>query len=171
MASYYYNKYEIETSWSPYLESTLTLGSGYQALHGYESYYFSHNGIFSPKGDQISVYPGSHGAVFVSFGGSMTAYTFGGTNTAYEHTYKGDPTTVRGAFIETVMAEEGTYPKNGPHGGYWYIKGAQARTFPELKTRQGSQLKTAADGWVRVSGQLRQIQQIWVRENGQLKEV
>ena len=78
-------------------------------------------------------------------------------------------TYAKGTYVDTIKAEQSTFPANGKSGNYWYVKGKRA--FPELKIRQAGQLKSSADGWVRVNGQLKQIQQIWVRVNGQLKEV
>lgn len=78
-------------------------------------------------------------------------------------------TNVKGAYIDTIEAEFGTYPADGVSGDFWYV--LSKRAFPELQIRQSNQLKTSADGWVRIGGQLKQIQQIWVRVNGQLKEV
>lgn len=75
----------------------------------------------------------------------------------------------RGSYIDTIVAELGTYPANGRSGSYWYVLGKRA--FPDFKIRQGGQLKSSVDGWARVNGQLKQIQQMWVRVNGQLKEV
>lgn len=32
----------------------------------------------------------------------------------------------QGSFIDTLIAEDGTYPNNGRAGSYWYVKGAKA---------------------------------------------
>lgn len=75
----------------------------------------------------------------------------------------------KGSYVDTIVAEQGTYPANGISGDYWYV--LKARAFPEFAVRDNGQLGTAIDGWVRVDGQLKQIQGMWVRVNGQLKEI
>lgn len=76
----------------------------------------------------------------------------------------------RGSFIDTIIAEDGTYPDNGRVGTtYWYIK--RNKAFPDFKVKADGQLRTAEEGWVKVNGILRPIEQMWVKDNGSLKEV
>lgn len=74
----------------------------------------------------------------------------------------------KGAYIDTIVAEDGTYPEDGPVGNYWYVKGARA--FPQLAVKTGGQVKQGIDGWVKVGGQLKRIVQMWTKVGGQLKE-
>lgn len=74
----------------------------------------------------------------------------------------------RGSYIDTIVAEDGTYPDNDRVGtSYWYIK--RNRAFPEMAVKVSGQAKTAIDGWIKVNGQLKRITNIWVKVNGQLK--
>lgn len=75
----------------------------------------------------------------------------------------------RGSYIDTIIAEDDTYPDNGRSGSYWYIK--RQRAFPEFDVREGGALYKSQDGWVRVEGVQKTIQQIWVRDDGTLKEI
>lgn len=79
-------------------------------------------------------------------------------------------TYTRGSFIDTVIAEDGTFPDNGRVGAtYWYIK--RNKAFPDFKVKANGQLRTAEEGWVKVNGILRPIEQMWVKDNNSLKEV
>jgi len=75
----------------------------------------------------------------------------------------------KGAYITSVVAEDGTYPANGIQDGYWWVKGALA--FPSLGLRIGGARKTTENGWGRVGGALKAIEKIWVRVGGAVKEV
>ena len=52
----------------------------------------------------------------------------------------------RGDFVDTVIAEDGTYPDDGIQGDYWYVR--TKRAFPEIKIVQNGVLKTAVQGYV-----------------------
>ncbi len=75
----------------------------------------------------------------------------------------------KGAYKDTVIAEDETYPDNGIQGDYWYVKTGKA--FPELTIKIDNQLKTSEAGWVKIDGQLKEIEKIWTKVDGQLKEV
>ena len=74
----------------------------------------------------------------------------------------------KGAYIETVIADDGTYPANGMSGGYWYVKGALA--FPSLGFCIDEALKTSEMGWARIGNEVREIVSITGRIDGALKE-
>lgn len=87
----------------------------------------------------------------------------------YEKTCQYSTRKVRYRLLETIEAEEGTYPDNGIQGNYWYVK--KGLTFPELKMKVDGQLKTSENGWVKVDEQLKTIDKMWTKVDGQLKEV
>jgi len=75
----------------------------------------------------------------------------------------------RGTYVNTIIAEDGTYPDNGRVGTtYWYVK--KGRAFPELAAKVDGQVKQGIDGWVKVGGELKRIVQMWTKVGGQLKE-
>lgn len=75
----------------------------------------------------------------------------------------------RGTYVDTIIAEDGTYPDNGRVGTtYWYVK--KGRAFPELVVKADGQVKQGVDGWVKVEGELKRIVQMWTKTGGQLKE-
>lgn len=76
---------------------------------------------------------------------------------------------VKGDLIETVTAEDGTYPENGIQNGFWYVK--KERAFPDFKMKIDSELKSSDNGWVKIDGQLKEIDKIWIKADGTLKEV
>lgn len=123
------------------------------------------------KGSYISHTNYERGSLHSYVYGSYSQYVNNARNSDGFWYVRGSASTTynKGAYVDTIIAEQGTYPANGISGSYWYVLGKRA--FPDFKTRQGGQLKSSVDGWVRVDGQLRQIQQIWVRANGQLKEI
>lgn len=41
-------------------------------------------------------------------------------------------------FIEDIVAEDGTYPRDGISGGYWYVRGSVANTAPSIDGYRGS---------------------------------
>lgn len=87
----------------------------------------------------------------------------------YERTCQYSTRKVRNLLLETIEAEEGTYPDNGIQGDYWYIKKGLA--FPELKMKVDGQLKTSENGWAKIDNQLKAIDKIWIKVDGQLKGV
>lgn len=102
-----------------------------------------------------------------------SAYTSGAVNSDGYYYVRGSSYTstryYRGSYIDTIVAEDGTYPADGRSGSYWYVR--RDRAFPDLAVKVNSQLGTSIDGWVKVSGQLGQIVSITVKEGGQLREV
>lgn len=119
--------------------------------------------------DLSTVY--SRGAFIETVTGSYSAYTNNARNADGYWYMRGDQVTLqkRGTYVDTIIAENDTYPADGIFDGYWYVRGKRA--FPDFKVKYSGQLGSAVDGWVRTNGQLKQIQQMWVRVNGQLKEV
>lgn len=53
--------------------------------------------------------------------------------TFYQYMLTKTPTDSKGDYIETLIAEDGTYPDNGVSGSYWYTKGALYVT-PTVRT-------------------------------------
>ena len=103
----------------------------------------------------------------------MTEYkkgTYGGASVIWVSIWRSNHVPARrNQLLDTIIAEDGTYPTNGIQGDYWYVRGA--RVFPDFKLKVDGQLKASDNGWVKVNGQLKAIDRIWVKANGQLKEV
>mgnify|MGYP001328484317 CR=1 FL=1 len=49
--------------------------------------------------------------------------------------YESIPIESKGKYIDEVTAEDGAYPANGIHDGYWYIKGSMVNEPPNPPTR------------------------------------
>jgi hypothetical protein len=56
----------------------------------------------------------------------------------YSHTYQDRR---RGSYVDTIQAEDGTYPDNGASGSYWYVKRDLANVGPSIS---GSDLDLGA---------------------------
>lgn len=72
--------------------------------------------------------------------------------------------------IEEFIAEEGTYPDNGIHGDFWYIKKGLVETFSAVHVKVGTAIKKATKGYVKTGGVLKEIKEIYVKKDGQLKK-
>ena len=82
--------------------------------------------------------------------------------------YRAAPATM-GALIETLKAEEGTYPDNGISGSYWYVK--TKRAFPAIRVIAGGSVKTCTEGFVVVGGTLKRITAAYTVVGGALKQI
>lgn len=179
MAKYYYDKYNVnrvtryrESSWK--YEEELLYPPDYQVStsYGFDSinneYYHRGSHVFlntdsrgnyygiPPSGSWIRRYNvGDYGftKVYIKLASDSTTYT----------------ETTRGSFVETIIAEDGTYPSNGVKGDYWYVKLGLA--FPEFNMRINGALNTSENGWVKIDSQLREIDSIYTKIDGVLKEV
>lgn len=76
---------------------------------------------------------------------------------------------VKNTLIESVIAEEGTYPDDGIHtDGFWYVKVKKA--FPEIKVIDGTTLKTATSAYIVQGGMLKSVTDMYVVQDGQIKK-
>jgi len=75
----------------------------------------------------------------------------------------------KGAFIETVVAEDGTYPDNGVSGSYWYVKVGLA--FPSFNIKIDGTLRETIGGGVKINGVIRNIDTISLKVNGVIKQI
>lgn len=157
-----YDKYNANvTAWSD--EKTNNIQSGYtfpsNGLLGFTGRSYSDLGGYATEGAQIDLKIQSVGTViwrFPSQGGNKRTIiktTKYGTNnynnqTFYREAISGD----KGPFIETIEAEEGTYPEDGFHtDGYWYVK---AFTNKYL-FKDGEEIKKYGQSeWVKYTGNL-----------------
>lgn len=72
----------------------------------------------------------------------------------------------KGNLIETIKAEEGSYPLNGLYSdGYWYIKGDKA-TIP-INTNINGDWKESETAYVNVNGVWKEIKGIHQAQNGE----
>lgn len=78
---------------------------------------------------------------------------------------------VKGQFLETVTAEDGTYPDNGISGSYWYVKTGKA--FPSIKLKYNDTILSIGGGyWKDDKGQLYNISNIYYKDNsGVVKKI
>lgn len=126
MAIYNYDRYRVNTDsahwWKLYnLTSSGTRGTAVNSLVYNVSHYsrnaFPDNGPFD-NGDNF-YYPGKYWFVYY---GLVTNKS-------------------RGSYVDTIQAEDGTYPDNGASGSYWYVKGGLVNRGPLIS---GSDLNLGA---------------------------
>lgn len=131
MAKYNYKKYSVNTSSYYTMNGTYQGISENSSVSGYSDYDFdSSNGTFNHSGSSVTVTKTNCQSCYSCSGGtSMAGFSSDGTN-IYVTTYTSSKNTSysKGSYIETVVAESGTYPSNGQSGGYWYEKTTLAET-------------------------------------------
>jgi hypothetical protein len=180
MAKYYYDVYDTIYASRWFNTSYIQMASSSTPLTGYTGCKFwPENGTYSNVGEYKKIYVADN---------DTTTYlnrVVGLPNTSrvkqkwhdiadrlYEYSeYRSVPDCRGEHKIETIIAEDGTYPDDGYDSttGYWYVKGAIA--FPAFHMKIDGQLKTSENGWVKIDGVLRPIEKIWVKINGELKVV
>ena len=170
MANYYYDVYNRQpvyghSAWE-WLQTTVTTtpftGGANLYVESIDTWYMIGSATASPNT-------------------SILAYTFSGTTGIYR-TFQGTPDQlaeytciivldyyIQGTYINTIVAEDGTYPDDGISGSYWYVKGALV--FPSMGIKVDGVLKTSVDGWVKIDGVLRHVDSIWANINGVLKKL
>ena len=124
MAKYYYDKFNKNSGYGISRETTIDSGmlNDASGITGATSYYVnSNNGSIEISG-LITVYPNGTGYVYQQSNPvRIVEY-----NIANGHIWS----TVlnlgivysKGSYIETISAEDGTYPNDGVLGSYWYVK-------------------------------------------------
>lgn len=186
MARYYYDKHNIATSYTYYDRRPGDL------IDHYDLWYKSSGGFLSFGWSSSEGYYGvnwttnlSVGTIFYRGFGTYLTWNIveedlGTSYPGYEGNhmlrvlYKQLEVCSRrtsyskGSYIETIVAEGGTYPDNGRQDGYWWVKGALA--FPSLGLRIDAALKTSEMGWARIGNEVREIVSITERIDGALKE-
>lgn len=132
---------------------------------GTGTYRFVKKTYFSEKGS-------ARGAYISQTTGSYSYKTSGAINADGYWWERGSSYTTyyRGSYVDTIVAEDGTYPDAGRVGTtYWYVK--QGRAFPPLKIKVDGQLRESVDGWAKVDGVLKQITSMHIKTAGEIKEV
>lgn len=153
MALYYYEKYKTSISYGPWSDEKTTDGTSGQRLSAFRGYskppkwngsFYSFSGLsedITPSNVKV-------GTVYYDkiYGGSDTSESY------YKKTVKELPanedlfvlvpyiryyrtrskSTTKGTFIETIKAEDGTYPNDGVKEGYWYVKKGLVNKPPVL---------------------------------------
>lgn len=145
MALYYYSRYNVNTSSAYYSEDSWVLQfSNVTAdnVSGYTGYSFdSESGEYSLTGEsqyysneddfEGDLYDLSGSTKLIKYAVVSHPYTL-----KYDYYDKGrtyhPPVNTRGSFIETITAEDGTYPADGISGGYWYVKGSAVPAAPTV---------------------------------------
>ncbi|MDH5160327.1 hypothetical protein [Heyndrickxia oleronia] len=136
---YYWNKYYIsrqevrsEPPWK--LDAQYDKGTVNDA-YGYPSYSFDPNtGTYNISGTPryANYQPGFVGYSPYNGGNSIQKFEVG-TETLYQYSktgYSSSYIDVRGSLIQSgIIAEEGTYPTNGPQGGYFWVRGSRVNAF------------------------------------------
>ena len=104
----------------------------------------------------------------VSFVASDNSYF----NVSLEHVIERDSYSiikkVKGNFINSVIAKDGTYPNNGVKGDYWYVKREKA---PDIKANVNGEARDISKVYVNINGQRREVTSMYANINGQAKEV
>jgi hypothetical protein len=124
MAKYFYDKYYVDTvsdGYSYYSSYYRTYTEPSGQISGYTGFSFnSSTGQFSVTGSVIYT---SSGTVYTGSGSETMANSISGTTVTQTMYYSyASSHSVRGSFIETIIAEDGMYPNNGINGSYWYVK-------------------------------------------------
>lgn len=180
MAKYYYDKFETKVQYKAVYGSEkysdIEVGVGITGDSNYTL--FPNTGVFTGGATKTIVAghdpSGSKVYSIINGGESVVQHTIlgrGGVDTKhsqwdrdiFSETYLGV-----GSFIETVTAEEGTYPDNGVQGEYWYVK--KDKVGLNLYPRIDGQIKQVTEAKVRMNGELKDILGIWTRIDGKLKE-
>lgn len=139
MAKVVYKKYNLKNTNPKYrmIESNVTNKYDINSSNAaYRSFTFDDStGTF-----QLNNPTGQSGTYYSYYGSSknkIVKYTNYSTGTAQlptpERIYKSEPVSpnyVKGSYIGEVTAEEGTYPRNGHKGGYWYVWNRLANHAP-----------------------------------------
>lgn len=93
-----------------------------------------------------------------------SGYMYAGYPNSYNHEmwqYR-----VKDTLIETLTAEEGTYPDDGIHtDGYWYVKIKLA--FPTMRILRDGQWAEVETGFVLKDGVWKPIEEIYKLQDGQ----
>jgi|GEM_PF-4925202 len=145
MAKYYYDRYTVNSS-TYYTQGPFNFVrndsfTGVSGSGGCTSYGFnSSTGIYTANNpgsyyfDQYStlymVAGGSSSGTYVDKYVRTTVKISDGNNSTpdvwncaiYRSDRQQQTSYSRGSYIDTVVAENGTYPDNGISGGYWYVK-------------------------------------------------
>lgn len=168
MAKYFYNKYKTIRQYYiiRWIPTVLGTYAEYPEMWGYESYNLIGN--ISVNNPYNRITPSDDTKIYLMVGGKLTRRWYS-NGYAYRDEAEVDYNLIKGALVETIVAEDGIYPNDGISGDYWYVKKGLA--FPELKIKIDGQLKISENGWVKVDNQLKTIDKIWTEVDGQLKEV
>lgn len=195
MTRYYYDKYKTEYKCGNYRNPddvfTYVKTTEYKYLddnqsihlHGYNNYGFNSTSGFYNSGSSITynksnVYNGK--TRYRANGYYVYKYEVVDAKTQcdvlvyrenmYEKKCEYDSWYLRGSYIATEIAEDGTYPNNGRHiDGYWYVKTHLA--FPKLTIKKDDFQKLAYNGWVKIDEQLREIESIKIKINNIIKDI
>lgn len=171
MAKYLYDKYSVKSSYSitTVLNGEYSYGETY-AIEGYSGYSFNTStGIFTLTGTMMPLDAGQSGTLYTLNGNTLFSESWINMTTTRLMESSATLNYAKDVFIETISAEDGTYPIDGVSGLYWYVKKGLA--FPSLQIKIDGVLKASTDGWVKIDGALRQIEGIWTNINGVLKKI
>lgn len=86
--------------------------------------------------------------------------------------YRRVNTPSRGVYVDTIQAEDGTYPDNGIRkiNGvtqyYWYVKDDLAYNPPNISVNINGQYRQYDEGFVKINNTWRQIDEIYTKING-----
>lgn len=177
MALAYYEKYAVETVSAytgTYTYSTDSVWGG-ASIAGYPTFVcdtsgFSNSGVYAEytDGTYVTLYTAiSADELWELIVTSWDGTSYSGTTNIY--TADTAITDVKGAYIDTLQAELGTYPADGISGAYWYV---YIGLVPSIITgvRVGGAWKPIAGTWVRVGGAWKQVVNEWVRVSGVWKQ-
>ena len=132
MVKYLYERYRVKTTWEGAVlkrNTGFVMGYSQNGLPVYPSIsYTVANGFEKPPytgtmkpiaqiqvGDIVDYHNSDTVRYYNTFNSIIDDKTVSVTRHYYEPIY------TRGAFVDTVEAENGTYPTNGMQGGYWYV--------------------------------------------------
>lgn len=122
---YFYDRYNYVSYWS-FQSGSMMDGGTHDSISGYPSYSFNTtNGEFSLTGSYTI---GFISGILYSMSGNQLVETSINPSTRQVY-YATTSTTIhryKSTYIDTIMAEDGTYPNDGISGSYWYIKGTLA---------------------------------------------
>lgn len=106
--------------------------------------------------------------------GSNYRYNLGNlTYTRYPTASKRETMQEKKDLIETLIAEDGTYPDDGPSGNFWYVFWYVKikKAFPTMRILRDGQWIEAESGLVLKDGVWKPIEDVFVLKNGQWKNL
>ncbi len=194
MALYFYDKHYTDTTWNPGTAGYYTNDSGWVSVthlarlarwtSGAPDVSFdSENGLRQkpfPRGLNIGqdiyyAYSTTYAVWYSAYGEDpedpdyLYCYEFSRSCTYISGT-SGYYSYSKGSYIETVTAEDGTYPDNGISGSYWYVKTTLAFTPKIWVNINGSMKAMDIGSSINIGGSMKEIDSVWVNINGVMRK-
>lgn len=173
MAKYYYDKYKIHEIFIGYKEvkgSFIEINEQRKDMTLRKSYSMISGGKFTLGSEVVKIPVGDSGTGYDLLNDDVVLHYEVYPNN-YRHrriTSERDYKLSKGSYVETVKAEEGTYPDDGIKGDYWYVK---QEKVSDIKVNVNGEARDISKVYVNINGQRREVTSMYANINGQAKEV